>query len=271
MLPELGVSSPASNPSSVDLPEPDTPTTATASPAWMSKLTSERMVNPDAPMLTCLVSALARTMGPDAVSVMFSRWIVLLIVALAPGVSWSATILIFGDSLSAGYGLAQGDAWPILLERRLLAEKPDYKVVNASISGETTLGGLNRIDGVLRAHRPDIIVIALGANDGLRGQSLDAMRRQLEAIVDAARKAKARPILVGMRLPPNYGKAYTEKFQQTYVDIAKAKRLPLVPFLLDGFAEKPEWFQPDGIHPTREAQPRMLDSVWRVLKPQLRG
>jgi len=198
------------------------------------------------------------------------RWLVLLLIVLAPGMPRAATIVVLGDSLSAGYGLAQGDAWPALLELRLREQKFDYKVVNASISGDTTLGGRNRAEAVLQAHRPEILVLALGANDGLRGQSPDVMRANLEAIVDAARKKGAGVLLVGMRLPPNYGREYTEKFRQSYAAIAKSRRLPLVPFLLEGFAEQPEWFQADGIHPVRAAQPRMLDTVWRGLKPMLR-
>ncbi len=189
--------------------------------------------------------------------------------ALASTSSFAATILVYGDSLSSGYGLPQEQGWVSLLEKRLHAEKTNYKVANASISGETTIGGVNRIEAALKAHRPAIVILELGANDGLRGGNLDAMRANLEKMVDASRKAGARVLLVGMRIPPNYGTAYTEKFHRTFGDIAKNRKLPLVPFLFEGFAEKREYFQADGIHPAAEAQPVMLDTVWKELRPLL--
>ena len=182
----------------------------------------------------------------------------------------AATILIYGDSLSAGYGVARNTEWPHLLQMRLRDKKTDYTVVNASISGETTLGGLNRINDALRNHRPAITIVALGANDGLRGSDLKAMRSNLERIIDAARVAKSQVILVGMQIPPNYGPQYTEKFSATFREIAKAKRVPLVPFLLEGFAEKRELFQADNLHPTAEAQPLMLETIWKTLAPAIK-
>ena len=195
----------------------------------------------------------------------------MLLALLAPTAASAGTILIFGDSLSAGYGLSQGSGWVSLLEKRLQDDGFNHKVANASISGETTSGGASRIAGALQAHRPDIVVIELGANDGLRGQSVDLMKRNLEAIIDASRRARAEVLLVGMRLPPNYGPAYTEKFQQTYRDLARSKRIAFVPFLLEGFAEDPRFFQADRVHPTTEAQARMLDTVWKGLKALLRN
>lgn len=194
----------------------------------------------------------------------------LLLTLLAPSFAGAATILVYGDSLSAGYGLARGEDWAQLLAQRLREKKLDYTVANASISGETTLGGVNRIEQALKIHRPDITILALGANDGLRGSDLDAMRRNLERIIDAAQKAKSRVIVVGMRIPPNYGQQYTEKFQTTFSDIAKKRKLPLVPFLLEGFAEKRDYFLPDNLHPTAAAQPLILDTVWKALAPQLK-
>ena len=185
-------------------------------------------------------------------------------------VSHAATILVYGDSLSAAYGLTQDQGWVNLLARRLHAERPDYKVANASISGETTHGGRNRIEGALKAHRPAIVIVELGANDGLRGSSIDSTRANLESIIDASRRAGARVLLVGMRLPPNYGAAYTEKFQQLYAEIAKKKKVRLVPFLFEGFGEDPKYFLPDGIHPAALAQPVMLDTVWKELQPLLK-
>jgi acyl-CoA thioesterase-1 len=198
------------------------------------------------------------------------RFIGACVLALAAGGASAAAILVYGDSLSAGYGLPAGKSWVSLLARRLDDERLDYKVANASLSGETTLGGRNRIESALKAHRPDIVILALGANDGLRGASLDAMRANLEAIVDASRRSKARVLLVGMRLPPNYGVDYTEKFQNVYGEIARARKLPLVPFLLDGFAENRSLFQPDGVHPAAEAQPVILETVWKGLRPLLK-
>jgi acyl-CoA thioesterase I len=187
-----------------------------------------------------------------------------------PAAASAATVLVYGDSLSAGYGLPREQGWVSLLGQRLRAEKFDYRVVNASISGETTSGGRSRINGALKTHRPALVIVELGANDGLRGISLDAMRANLEAIVDACLSSKATVLLVGIRLPPNFGTDYTSKFQQVYSDVARTRKLRRVPFLLDGFGEKREFFQPDGIHPTAAAQPLMLDIVWKELKPLLK-
>ncbi len=200
------------------------------------------------------------------------RLLLLLLLTLSlPSYAGAATVLVYGDSLSAGYGLARGEDWAQLLAQRLRERKTDYTVANASISGETTLGGLNRIEQTLKTHRPEVTILALGANDGLRGSDLDAMRRNLERMIDAAQRAKSRVILVGMRIPPNYGPQYTEKFQNTYSDIAKKRRLPLVPFLLEGFAEKRDYFLSDNLHPTAAAQPLILDTVWKALAPQLKN
>ena len=190
--------------------------------------------------------------------------------ALPAAASFAATILVFGDSLAAGYGLPLEQGWVHLLQQRLSAEKFDYKVVNASISGETTLGGRNRIDSALKTHRPAIVVLELGANDGLRGTSPEAIRANLEAIADACRRANARVLLVGIRLPPNYGMAYTEEFQDVFSAVARSRKLPLVPFLLDGFSDNRGLFQDDGIHPSAAAQPLMLDTVWKELRPLLK-
>lgn len=179
------------------------------------------------------------------------------------------TLLVYGDSLSAGYGLAQDKAWVSLLAQRLKQERLDYTVANASISGETTLGGLKRINATLSQYKPTLVLLALGGNDGLRGQSVDTMRNNLEAILDACRKSKSQVVLIGMRLPPNYGSAYADKFHAAYLELAKRHHLPLVPFLMEGFGDKPEWFQADGVHPALRAQPVMLDTVWKTLHPLL--
>jgi len=201
---------------------------------------------------------------------MLLRLLLMCVLAVAPGAAYARTILVFGDSLSAGYGLPQKQAWASLLEKRLQDEGFNYTVANASVSGETTTGGATRVTGTLKTHQPDIVVIELGANDGLRGQSLDVMRRNLEAMIDASRHAKAQVLLVGMRLPPNYGMAYTEKFQQIYSELARSKKVALVPFLFEGFAEDTRYFQADRVHPTAEAQAFMLDTVWKGLKPLLK-
>jgi acyl-CoA thioesterase-1 len=194
------------------------------------------------------------------------------VVALAASAATAsaATILVYGDSLSAAYGLPQEQGWVHLLAQRLHAQKFDYKVANASLSGETTAGGRNRIEGALTTHRPALVIVELGANDGLRGASLDVMRENLEAIVDACRRANARVLLVGMRIPPNYGMPYADKFQGTFSEIARRRKLPLVPFLLEGFADQASLFQADGIHPAAAAQPAMLDTVWKGLRPLLK-
>ena len=194
-----------------------------------------------------------------------------LVLCLAPGVAGasSKTVMVYGDSLSASYGVPQEQGWVSLLARRMQQEGLDYSVVNASVSGETTAGGLRRMDEALKTHRPSLVVIELGANDGLRGQPLDAMRRNLQALIDASRRAGARVLLVGMRLPPNYGPAYTSGFHQTFIDLARANKIPVVPFLFQGFAEQRAYFQADLVHPTARAQPLMLDTVWASLKPLL--
>jgi len=194
----------------------------------------------------------------------------LLLILLLPSYAGAATVLVYGDSLSAGYGLARGEDWAHLLSQRLRQKNPDYTVANASISGETTLGGVNRIDNALRTHRPSIVILALGANDGLRGSDLDAMRRNLERIIDAAQRTRAKVIVVGMRIPPNYGQSYTEKFQNTFRDVAKSRKTALVPFLLEGFADKSNYFQADNLHPAAIAQPLMLNTVWKSLAPILK-
>ncbi len=161
--------------------------------------------------------------------------------------------------------------WVALLGERLQRERYDYSVANASISGETTAGGLARIASVLERHKPDIVILALGANDGLRGLPVAVMKRNLEEMIERSQKAGARVLLVGMRLPPNYGEAYTQAFERAFSELAKSQRIALLPFLLEGFAEKTELFQPDRIHPNEAAQPMALKNVWKPLAPLLRN
>jgi len=182
----------------------------------------------------------------------------------------AGNILVVGDSLSAGYGLGANQSWPSLLEKRLRAERLDYSVVNASISGDTTSGGRSRIGAALEQTRPAVVIVALGGNDGLRGLPVKLMRDNLEAMLQAAQSHKARLVLVGMKLPPNYGIDYTRKFEQSYAVLARKHKAALVPFLLEGVAQRRELFLSDNIHPVAEAQPIILDNVWKVLRPLLK-
>lgn len=188
---------------------------------------------------------------------------------LAPSAIAAKTILVLGDSLSAGYGIRPEQAWPSLLTQRLAERRIDYTVANLSISGETTAGGRSRLAAALATHQPAVVVLALGANDGLRGLSIEQMRGNLEAMVSAAQKAGARVLVAGMRLPPNYG-PYADQFVQSFADIAKTKKTALLPFLLEPVATRPELFQADRLHPTAEAQPLLLEHVWPKLQPLLR-
>jgi len=199
------------------------------------------------------------------------KLILLFVLALAAAAPARAaqTIVVFGDSLSAGYGLPQGAGWVSLLEQRLRREKLDYDVVNASISGETTFGGRNRIGAVLQEHTPAVVIVELGANDGLRGSAVETTRANLIAIVAACRKAGAKALLVGMRIPPNYGPVYTRRFEAMFAEVARQQNTSLVPFMLQGFAEKREMFQADGVHPNAEAQPRVLDNIYKRLRALL--
>jgi acyl-CoA thioesterase-1 len=193
----------------------------------------------------------------------------LLILPVAPALAAAPIILVFGDSLSAGYGLPSDQAWPSLLQKRLVSERLPWQVANASISGETTAGGHSRMAAALRQHRPAIVIIELGANDGLRGLSLAAMRQNLTAMISDSQKAGARVLLVGMCLPPNFGPAYTGEFSRSFADLAKSHHTSFVPFLLEGFSDRAEMFQSDGLHPVASAQPLILETVWAELRKLL--
>lgn len=190
--------------------------------------------------------------------------------AAAPAVPSTRTILVLGDSLSAEYGLPRDTGWVGRMSERLSRQNRQYSVVNASISGDTTSGGRARLPPLLQRWEPAIVVIELGANDGLRGLDLDQMRTNLQAMIDACHQARARVLLVGIRIPPNYGRDYTERFFETYALLARHNRVDLVPFLLEGFADRLDLFQPDRIHPNQQAQGLMLDNVWPRLQPMLR-
>ena len=179
------------------------------------------------------------------------------------------TILVFGDSLSAAYGLRPEQGWVALLEKRLQAQAYGYQVVNASISGETTSGGLARLPRALSTHRPAIVILELGANDGLRGLPISVTRDNLTKLVQLATASGARVLLIGIRLPPNYGPRYGSEFAGMYVQVAEQQHLPLVPFLLEKVALSPELMQADGLHPSAAGEPPVLETVWPFLEPML--
>lgn len=180
------------------------------------------------------------------------------------------TVLVMGDSLSAGYGLAASQGWVSLTAQRMRGTHPQWRLVNASISGETTAGGASRIGAELARSRPAVLVIELGANDGLRGLSLAQTRANLELMIRAGKAAKARVLLIGMRLPPNFGPQYTRTFEQTYVDLAKHYQVTLLPFLLAPIATDRNAFQADNMHPIAAVQPKLRDHVWVALSPLLK-
>jgi acyl-CoA thioesterase-1 len=180
------------------------------------------------------------------------------------------TVLVYGDSLSSAYGMPEQSGWVALLAQRLKRERPDYSVANASISGETTAGGLARIGAVLERHRPAIVILELGGNDGLRGLPVAQMKQNLSAMIERSQKAGARVLLGGMRGPPNSGAPYSQAFERAFGEAARERKAALLPFIFEGFAEKMELFQPDRIHPNESAQPAMMKNVWRALAPMLK-
>lgn len=182
-----------------------------------------------------------------------------------------STIMILGDSLSAAYGMELSESWPSLLQQRLDQNGHAYRVFNSSITGETTQGGLTRLPRLLQKHDPQIVIVELGGNDGLRGLPLEVTRNNLASIIEQSQAAGARVILAEMRIPPNYGRTYTEKFNGTYADLAAEFGVGLLPFLLQDIALEPGMMQEDGIHPTAAAQPLILEQVWSALQPLLSG
>ncbi len=185
---------------------------------------------------------------------------------LCPGLGHAGgPILILGDSLSAGYGLRPGEGWVELLDARLQDMGSPYAVINASISGESSSGGRARLDELLQRHQPSLVVVELGANDGLQGRPLELMRENLQTIILNSREAQAKVLLLGMELPINFGRRYRDGFRKVYADLAAEHALPFVPFLLADVALQPGMLQADGLHPTAQAQPLMLDAVWPSL------
>ncbi|MBW8896656.1 MAG: arylesterase [Massilia sp.] len=286
--PDDGVSRPASRPSRVDLPEPEAPTRASVSAGCTVKSTSCRIVSSPLASITRLESPRtsiagltappcpAPTFAASGISRMLAsllrKWTFIAVAVFASAASGSAysapkTVLVVGDSLSAEYGLARGSGWVALLEQRLKRENIDARIVNASISGETTSGGRTRLPALLQQHKPDVVVLELGANDGLRGLPVPAAMDNLRTMIQLAQQNRARVLLVGMRMPPNYGRAYTERFAGMYKDLAGTYKVPLVPFMLDGVAQDPANFQADRMHPLASAHPTILNNIWPQFAP----
>src|SRR3569833_1264325 len=253
--PADGVSRPANTPSKVDLPAPDAPTMATASPGKMVRSTASSRTNSPSGLDTRFVSFCAEMIGCNPRSAM-CRTLLFIALLWLPFMAEATSVLVLGDSLSAAYGIQQNQGWVALLQQRLAAQKEPIEVVNASISGETTAGGRARIDDLLKRHRPDIVIVELGGNDGLRGLPIVQMSANLDHIVKTAKKHRAQVLLLGMRLPPNYGPAYTQQFHEVYRTLAERHRIALVPFMLEGIADGRD----AGAHP-RQRLARLADAV----------
>jgi acyl-CoA thioesterase-1 len=199
------------------------------------------------------------------------RLLLLCLMLCAPAAySASKTLLVLGDSISAEYGLPRDSGWVNLLQKRLSDDKLPLTVVNASISGETTAGGLTRLPALLQQHNPTVLIIELGGNDGLRGLSLAATQANLREMIKSAERIGARVLLLGMRVPPNYGPDYSKRFAAMYQGLARERNVKLVPFLFAGLEDTERFFQQDRIHPNQRAQPVMLDNVWPSLRPLLK-
>jgi len=191
-----------------------------------------------------------------------------------PAIAANPKILIYGDSLSAAYGIPQQQGWAALLKEKLNHENLSFDVINASISGETTSGGLTRLARTLEQTKPQTIIIELGANDGLRGLPVKNMRDNLDAMIQLSKKSGVKVLLIGMKIPPNYGQKYTEEFSQTYIKLASQHKIPVVPFMLENVAAKPDLIQQDGLHPNALGQPIILGNIWpelqRLIKKRIR-
>jgi acyl-CoA thioesterase-1 len=203
------------------------------------------------------------------------KWTVGAVAAFALAASASAysapkTVLVLGDSLSAEYGIARGSGWVALLQQKLKQQKIDARIVNASISGETTSGGRTRLPALLQQHKPNLVVLELGANDGLRGLPVNAAEDNLRTMIALAQKNRAKVLLVGMRMPPNYGRAYTERFAGMYKELSTELKVPLVPFMLDGVAQETANFQADRMHPLATAHPIILNNIWPQFAPLIK-
>ena len=205
-------------------------------------------------------------MNPSVIRILRSLWLAILLFVIVPAQAATRTILIVGDSLSSGYGIDVRQGWVMLLQQRLEQQQRDYKVVNASISGDTTANGLARLPSLLIKHTPNVVVIALGGNDGLRGLSTEEMQRNLTSMVAQAKTRGAKIILAGVRIPPNYGPRYTEMFRHVYQNVATGQKIPLVPLILAGIDLDATLMQADRVHPTAAAQGKILENVWEELE-----
>ncbi|WP_338849334.1 arylesterase [Massilia sp. W12] len=195
----------------------------------------------------------------------------LLLAAGRDGYCATKNLLVLGDSLSAEYGIARGSGWVAQLQARLQKSHPEYQVINASVSGETSSGGKSRLPALLKQHQPAIVIIELGGNDGLRGLPVAALSANLQSMVKDSKAAGARVLLAGMQIPPNYGQQYTQKFYAAFATVAQQEKVALLPFLLKGVAENEDLFQADRIHPKQEAHAQILENIWPVLSPLLKN
>ncbi|MFO1373957.1 MAG: arylesterase [Agitococcus sp.] len=180
--------------------------------------------------------------------------------------AYAASIVVFGDSISAAYGIEVNKGWVAKLQHKLKQQKKDYQVINASVSGETTSGGLSRLSQVLSQYQPQILILELGGNDGLRGQPPKLMQQNLQKMIQQAKQQKIKVVLLGMKIPPNYGKAYNQAFEKAFVDVANTEQVPFVPFFLEGVGGNDDLMQADGIHPNEKGQDRLLQNVWPIME-----
>jgi len=246
-----------------------TTATATLSPRFTAKSTLSSMVNGPSGLLTCLDRPVARNTQSSAMRSRSSKIVLFLLLTaawqlvFADGVA--KTLLVIGDSLSSGYGIDLEDSWISLLQSRLAQQDYGYRVVNASISGDTTTGGVTRLPRALELHQPDIVLIELGGNDGLRGTPISVMKNNLAAMIEAAQENGAQIVLAGMQIPPNYGADYAEEFAAVYPDLAAEYETALIDFFLAGVALDPDMMQTDNIHPNEKGQPLLLENAWAVL------
>lgn len=183
--------------------------------------------------------------------------------------AYAASIVVFGDSISAAYGIEVNKGWVAKLQQKLKQQKKDYQVINASVSGETTSGGVTRLPQILKQYQPSILILELGGNDGLRGQPPKLMQQNLQKMIQQAKQQKVKVLFLGMKIPPNYGKAYNQAFEKVFVDVAKIEKVSFVPFFLEGVGGHDNLMQADGIHPNQQAQQQLLDNVWPALTPLL--
>ena len=256
IFPDVGWSNPASKLINVDLPAPDVPIMATDSPALMLKEIPFRIDSSLALLMTDLV----------IFSTLIMDWLMIKLVSLLCTLLFSSivnsnTLLIVGDSLSAGYKMPVENSWPVLLPEKLKQQNQQIKIINASISGDTSGNGLARLPALLAKHQPDYVLLELGANDGLRGFSPDIVSNNLSAMIDQVKTKKAQPILMQLRVPTNYGKRYGDAFSNIYPSLSEEKSVPLMPFFLEYVITKPEWMMSDGLHPKEIAQPWIAEFI----------